>query len=55
MTETPESIAALRRYFDGHEAALSSITGESFAAAMAQANKAAVELRNLSAAQKEAE
>ncbi len=47
FAESQESAAALRRYFEAHEAAYQAVTPSSFAACMAAANKAAAELRSM--------
>jgi len=44
MTETPESIALLRAYFEAHQAAMQAVSGTRFAECMAAANRAAAAL-----------
>jgi hypothetical protein len=47
FAETPASVDALRRYFEAHQRARDAVTGQRFADAMADANQAAAELRNM--------
>lgn len=47
FAETPASVEALRRYFEAHQQASSAVTAQRFAEAMAEANQAAADLRNM--------